>query len=398
MSEDEDDVGGGTLVMNPEERPAMPRVPSIADADATRQHQLPDDIDDEGPGMGTLIMAPQGPPPSIPRPALSGSASPFAMTMPARASSPSTPGVAAGMNLLAPSQPAGETTGLLPLTMPATSAQQASHPAIDTVSPFNETVSASNLAFGPPPAPTAPISQPGAFQPQDPYGIAQRLAAGGMIDPPTDVAARPKTSTSRLLGVGIGAGLFVVFFVVAVVMLVKKVGSSSDIASASATASPTGAAPPAVAPTTTATGTTTVDASKPTGDAKEAAARAGLEKLGEGIKKCVAKTIHVLPGTSKAVPSAFGFLKKGAYDPLINDWSSPFYACTGFKVDGPMTYAIQWQLDPTNDFGTGIAWLDDDGDGKPDRAFAFKATLVKRDVIDVGPIEPTDASRAMQKR
>ena len=251
------------------------------------------------------------------------------------------------------------------------------------------------------PAPTLTIPQPGGFQPLDPNASTRAPdGAPPMFDQPTSLETRSRSPSSRLLGLSIGAGLLVVFFVVGVVVLVKKIGDPGQSASASAVAS-TSAAPTSPTPSPTAAVAVTASsdvAPTPTGDAKEVAARAGLQKLGEGVQKCVAKTIHVLPGTSRAVPNAFGFLKKGAYDPLINDWSTPFFSCTGFRIDAPMPYAIQWQLDRANDLGTGIAWVDDDADGKPDGAFAVKATLTKRDVVELGPIEQVDASRAMQKR
>ncbi len=130
----------------------------------------------------------------------------------------------------------------------------------------------------------------------------------------------------------------------------------------------------------------------------EAKARATLERLKTGIETCVSKKIHVLPGTSPAVPDAMAWLKHGPYASLKRDWVGPFFACTGFRMEEPMPFMLQWQVEGPKRSGTAVVWLDDDHDGKADRAFGFTAHWKQRDVVSFDPVVALDPSRPIAKR
>lgn len=117
-----------------------------------------------------------------------------------------------------------------------------------------------------------------------------------------------------------------------------------------------------------------------------------------GIAACVKDTIHILPGTSPAVPESLAWLKHGPYESLKRDWVNPFFACTRFKIEEPMPFVIQWQLEKPGDHGQAIAWIDDDRDGKAERAFGFTARLRKHDEVDLGPIEAVEPITKTKKR
>jgi hypothetical protein len=121
--------------------------------------------------------------------------------------------------------------------------------------------------------------------------------------------------------------------------------------------------------------------------------KAALEKLREGLRGCVKDNIQVLPGTSPAVPASLSALgKNGFYASAPSDWKTPVWACTRFQIARPQRFQLQWQQVKRNTEGMAVAWIDDDADGKADRAFGFKATLKKRGEADVGEIttmEPT---------
>jgi hypothetical protein len=63
-----------------------------------------------------------------------------------------------------------------------------------------------------------------------------------------------------------------------------------------------------------------------------------------------------------------------------------------------MPFVIQWQLEKPGDHGQAIAWIDDDRDGKAERAFEFTARLRKHDEVELGPIEPVEPSAKTKKR
>lgn len=119
----------------------------------------------------------------------------------------------------------------------------------------------------------------------------------------------------------------------------------------------------------------------------EAETRAALKRLGEGIATCARDTIGVLPGTSPAVPFALALIQKGPYASIPRDWSTPVWSCAKFRLESPQPFQIQWQMVKPSVEGMGIAWLDDNADGKPDRALGFRATLKQRGEPEIGPIE-----------
>src|SRR5262249_10676647 len=108
-----------------------------------------------------------------------------------------------------------------------------------------------------------------------------------------------------------------------------------------------------------------------------AAAREALERFGSGLRTCVEHQIGVLPGTSPAVPGPAASLR-GRYQSTPGDWRTPVWACTKFQVSEPQAFQIQWQQTKRNTEGLAVAWIDEDHDGKPDRALSFRAVLKKR--------------------
>jgi hypothetical protein len=79
---------------------------------------------------------------------------------------------------------------------------------------------------------------------------------------------------------------------------------------------------------------------------------------------------------------------KGPYPSIPRDWSTPVWTCAKFRLEAPQRFQIQWQIVKISVEGMGIAWLDDNADGKADRALGFRATLKQRGEPEVGPIEP----------
>jgi hypothetical protein len=125
-------------------------------------------------------------------------------------------------------------------------------------------------------------------------------------------------------------------------------------------------------------------------------ARTALDALRDGVRSCVEETIGVMPGTSPPVPAKLSRLSEGAYEPSPSDWASPFFMCTRFRLAGPQRFQIQWQLDKPSTEGSGIAWIDDDGDGKADRAFGFHGKLVERSKVELSETGPVPAGRPVR--
>ena len=121
-------------------------------------------------------------------------------------------------------------------------------------------------------------------------------------------------------------------------------------------------------------------------DEIEADARRALERLREGVTACV-QTIGSLPGTSPAVPARLKLLREGPYESTAAEWRTPVWLCTKYRESGPQRFQIQWQQGkPGKAEGMGIAWIDADRDGAPDRALGFQAILKKKSVVEVGEI------------
>ena len=119
-------------------------------------------------------------------------------------------------------------------------------------------------------------------------------------------------------------------------------------------------------------------------------ARAALRKLRAGVLSCARETIGVLPGTSPPVPATLRLAKGEGYTSSSRDWGSPVWSCAGFDLPEPQNFQIQWQMLKTNVEGMGVAWIDENEDGVPDRALAFKAQLKDRGQAEAGDIEPID--------
>jgi hypothetical protein len=118
----------------------------------------------------------------------------------------------------------------------------------------------------------------------------------------------------------------------------------------------------------------------------EAEARAALTRLRDGLGVCVRDVIGVLPGTSPAVPEKLAAMKGGAYKSVPRDFRSPVFSCLKYRETKPQRFQIQWQVTMQPSEGRGVAWLDDDGDGKADRALSFRAALVRKKEVDLGEI------------
>lgn len=118
----------------------------------------------------------------------------------------------------------------------------------------------------------------------------------------------------------------------------------------------------------------------------ESEARAALGRLRDGIATCVRDVIGVLPGTSPAVPDVMSRMRKGAYKSHVRDFRSPVFSCAKYKETEAQRFQIQWQITLQPSEGRGVAWLDDDGDGKADRALSFRAALVRKNEVDLGEI------------
>lgn len=172
---------------------------------------------------------------------------------------------------------------------------------------------------------------------------------------------------------------------------------ASTVAEPAKTASEVAEVPSAhaVAPVTSSTSEPTAPA--PAGSDEEQA-KAALDKLRQGIETCVSKKIHVLPGTSPPVPDGLAWLKHGPYASLKRDWVGPFFSCTAFRLEAPMPFMIQWQVVRPKGSGTAVVWLDDDHDGKADRAFGFTAHWKERDVVTFDPVGPLPPTRPIARR
>jgi hypothetical protein len=160
-----------------------------------------------------------------------------------------------------------------------------------------------------------------------------------------------------------------------------RIGTSSTSAAAGAAS-----AAPSSAPT-----------APPAASGAEAEARAALGRLRDGIGTCTRDVIGGLPGTTPPIPLAFATLKSGPYKSVPRDYRSPVFSCAKYRESEPQRFQIQWQLVTRPSEGRGVAWLDDDNDGKPDRAFAFSAKLLAKNKVELGEVVPIDPVPAVMK-
>jgi serine/threonine-protein kinase len=121
-------------------------------------------------------------------------------------------------------------------------------------------------------------------------------------------------------------------------------------------------------------------------------ARLALGRLREGMRTCVQRSLQALPGSSPAVPARLEQTAGAGYTPVASDWFTPVWSCARFRVTGPMGFQIQWQILQPGVEGRGIAWTDDDGDGRVDHAIAFRVALKTSGALELGEIEPVDPS------
>ncbi|NUP05972.1 MAG: hypothetical protein HOW73_07930 [Polyangiaceae bacterium] len=373
--EDDDTTGGGTIVMRPPD--------DRAQADQPSNEGTPED-------PATLL-----------KPASSGTLQMAAVDGSRRGSYPRpdhefTPSATAPIGLIPPSELARGLPGLgrTPLAPP--------EPALDERPP---------APIEEPPTPPPPLDQP---EPSIHADTAPLVTVGQPLGRPynplahaptqLDVRGKQKGLFPVLLGAGIGLSLMLLLAVLIILMRsspssesVQTAASSiaiEETAAATASATETAAAEAVVSNAPVASS----GASALPTEGPDAEAIAALEKLRAGIDACVKTNIHKLPGTSPAVPQSLGWLKHGPYTPLPRDWASPFFACTKFKLEKPMPFVLQWQVEKPSVEGRGIAWIDTDRDGTAERAYAFRGKLVGRDRMEFGPIEAADTSSKPRSR
>ncbi len=125
----------------------------------------------------------------------------------------------------------------------------------------------------------------------------------------------------------------------------------------------------------------------------DTAALEALAQLRDGIGTCVREGIGTLPGSSPAVPRLLTMTRAPGFITLRPDWSSALWGCARFRLSEPMRFQLQWQVVKLNVEGLGVAWIDHDGDGAADRAFAFRATAGQnKGEVTLGEITPIEAS------
>ncbi len=192
---------------------------------------------------------------------------------------------------------------------------------------------------------------------------------------------RAQVTPFQLIAVGVP-----LFFVGVIGTLVVWGVTRTPPGSPSASGAPSGEAAPATAPATAFVRTGKSEAGSP-----EAEARRALARFRDGIGACVRDVIGVLPGTSPPVPGTMKLMKNGVYASAPSDFRTPVFACAKYSETQPQPFQIQWQLGATPTQGLGVAWIDDNGDAVPDRAFGFTAKLVKKKEVtfgEIGPLSP----------
>lgn len=224
--------------------------------------------------------------------------------------------------------------------------------------------------MGPPVAPTTP---PPAFGP--PPALTPTVA------PP------PPPNRQRLLAALLGVALgLAVLFVYGAFSGSDPESPTNPAASATATAS---VAEPVKVPVPVIP---TASAAPPPSPA-EGEAHAALTKLREGIGGCVQKSTTALPEMAPALPSSLKLTRADGFTAKKEDLKASIWSCAKWSPGGAMHYQIQWQSLRPYAEGTAVAWIDNNGDGTADEAFAFQASLKGKGKIEIGEIGPTDAGR-----
>ena len=124
--------------------------------------------------------------------------------------------------------------------------------------------------------------------------------------------------------------------------------------------------------------------------AAEIDARTALTRLRGGMGDCVRRAIGSLPGSSPAVPLTMKQTSGAGYTAVPADWRTAVWSCARFRHDAPMQFQVQWQSVKPGAEALGLAWVDDDGDGEPDRAFGFRATAKGAHDVELGEVEPVE--------
>jgi hypothetical protein len=119
-------------------------------------------------------------------------------------------------------------------------------------------------------------------------------------------------------------------------------------------------------------------------------ARKALSRLRDGMGDCVRHAIGSLPGSSPAVPPTMKQTSGVGYTAVPADWKTAVWSCAKFRHDAPMQFQVQWQSVKPGAEAFGLAWVDDDGDGEPDRAFGFRATARGAHDVDLGDVGPVE--------
>lgn len=210
--------------------------------------------------------------------------------------------------------------------------------------------------------------------------------------PPVDAAGHKLMITVSVLSFMVVLGLGLTIFLLLrpkpdpskIVPLSTSASASTEAASAKS------AQPPLPANTAKSASEKPAASSAADPQSPEGQARQALEKLRTGIDTCVREHIHVLPGTSPPVPQSIALLQSGPYQSVARNWWTPVWSCASFQWEAPQAFQIQWQMLKLNHEGQGVAYLDDDRDGKPDRAFGFRAKVVLAGQVELGPIEVLD--------
>lgn len=305
-----------------------------------------------------------------------GAAKPIAVSSAAKASDTAAkPSVSAAK----PSEDDGDATpteGLGEVDVEASedvaAAPAAATPAV--VAPDREPVSASIPPAGPPP--TSPAASTPLSAAAQAGGARTSLPSAGMEWP----GARERKRRAMTL-LAIGAAL------VATLFLYFSFAESDPPAAA--------LSPPPLAETAAPAPTTpSAQVQSPT----EIDARKALDQLREGIGDCVRHAIGTLPGSSPAVPATLKLASGAGYTALAADWKTAVWSCAKFRLDAPMRFQLQWQSVKPGTEGLGLAWIDDDGDGDPDRSIGFRATAKGTRDVDFSAITPMEVRPVLPVR
>lgn len=273
-----------------------------------------------------------------------------------------------------------------PPTLPALDpSQQPSIPQLPPVAGLSAPPPAGLSA--PPPAGIPPAPGFGLPLPAPTFGPPPPVLRGSTVPFPPETPADP---TGHRLLITVAALSFVVVLGLGLSLFLwlrpapspnNALGPAASGSAPAETAATSFAAPSKSAPDAAQTG----PAADPT--SPEGQARMALEKLRTGVDACVREHIHVLPGTSPAVPQSFALLQNGPFQSSPRMWWTPVWSCASFQWNSPQSFQIQWQMLRVNLEGQGVAYLDLDHDGRPDRALGFKATVKQAGQVELGPIE-----------